>query len=191
MSCRSLSLLGDPSSGKTLVGCLIYMCGLELSQLGEFERKGIHYGDILPFYEGRGQSLCFHAPSGVFRVEKSQTPDVAIWVVDSSDTLTWATSAQKLAAMLDSGELQPRERLIIAINKMDSVSWSEKTFNDAAHVFGVLNLNVGTFIIPVSASKGQNVLPDSSEPSWATGLSSRRSGVLGMVSSECLTSLLG
>ncbi|KAF5644875.1 uncharacterized protein FTJAE_2629 [Fusarium tjaetaba] len=193
MSCRSLSLLGDPGSGKkTLVGCLIYMCGLELSQLEELERKGIHYGDIMPFYEGRGQPLCFHAPSGLFRVEKSQTPDVAIWVVDGSDPLTWATSAQKLAATLSNGELQPRERLVIVINKMnrDSVSWSEKTFNDAVHVFKVLDLNEGTFIVPVSAFKGQNVLPDSKEPSWATGRSPQRFGGLDVVSSDCLTRLL-
>lgn len=48
----------------------------------------------------------------------SQTPEVAIWVVDGSDPLTWAASAHKLAALLSSGELQPRETLIIAINKM-------------------------------------------------------------------------
>ncbi|KAG5772586.1 hypothetical protein H9Q73_012411 [Fusarium xylarioides] len=142
MSWKSPSLLGDPGAGKkTLIACLIYMCGLGLSQLEELERKGIRSGDIVPFFEERGQPLCFHAPSGLFKVEKIQTPGVAIWVVDGSDPLTWATSAQKLAAMLSSGELQPRERLIIAINKMDSVSWSEKTFKDVVHVFSVLNLN--------------------------------------------------
>ncbi|KAH7212024.1 hypothetical protein DER44DRAFT_821945 [Fusarium oxysporum] len=122
MTLRSLSVLGDAGAGKkTLVGCLIYM-------LEELERKGIQYGDIMTFFEKRGQPLCFHAPSGLFEVEKSQTPDVAIWVVDGSDLLTWAASATKLAALLSSGELLPRERLVIAINKMDSVSWSEKIF---------------------------------------------------------------
>ncbi|EMT66584.1 hypothetical protein FOC4_g10006995 [Fusarium odoratissimum] len=77
----------------------------------------------------------------IFLIGKSQTPDFAIWVVDGSDLLTWAASATKLAALLSSGELLPRERLVIAINKMDSVSWSEKIFKDAVHVFSVLNLN--------------------------------------------------
>ncbi|KAK2695125.1 hypothetical protein QWA68_006060 [Fusarium oxysporum] len=159
MTLRSLSVLGDAGAGKkTLVGCLIFMvlfiifligscyansqwCGLGLPQLEELERKGIQYGDIVTFFEKRGQPLCFHAPSGLFEVEKSQTPDVAIWVVDGSDLLTWAASATKLAALLSSGELLPRERLVIAINKMDSVSWSEKIFKDTVHVFSVLNLN--------------------------------------------------
>ncbi|KAF5722971.1 hypothetical protein FMUND_2328 [Fusarium mundagurra] len=144
MSWRSLSVLGDAGAGKkTLVACLIYMCGLELLQLEELERKGIQSGDIVPFFEERGQPLCFHAPSGLFKIERSQTPGVAIWVVDGSDPLTWVTSAQRLAAMLSSGEIQPRERLIIAINKMDLVNWSEKTFKDAVHVFSALNLNEG------------------------------------------------
>ncbi|KAF5555513.1 hypothetical protein FMEXI_1493 [Fusarium mexicanum] len=142
MSWRSLSLRGNRGAGKkTLIACLIYMCGLELSRLEELERKGIQHGDIVPFFEERGQPLCFHAPSGLFKVEESQTPDFAIWVVDGSDRLTWATSAQKLALMLSSGELQPRESLIIVVNKLDSVSWSEKTFKDVVDVFSVLSLN--------------------------------------------------
>ncbi|SCV38289.1 uncharacterized protein FFB14_06885 [Fusarium fujikuroi] len=72
----------------------------------------------------------------------------------------------------------------------DSVSWSEKTFRDAVQVFSVLNLNERAFIIPVSASKGQNVLPDSTEPPWATGLSPQRFGGSDVVSSDFLTTLL-
>ncbi|KAH7178305.1 hypothetical protein DER46DRAFT_590893 [Fusarium sp. MPI-SDFR-AT-0072] len=183
MSLRSLSVLGDAGAGKkTLVGGLIYVvlfiifligscyansqwCGLGLSQLEELERKGIQYGDIVTFFEKRGQPLCFHAPSGLFEVEKSQTPDVAIWVVDGSESLTWAASATKLAALLSNGELLPRESLVIAINKITS-------------------------FIPVSASKGQNVLPDSKEPSWATSLSPQRFGGSEVVSSDCLIRLL-
>ncbi|QKD49239.2 uncharacterized protein FOBCDRAFT_196677 [Fusarium oxysporum Fo47] len=105
-----------------------------------------------------------YASSGLFEVEKCQTPDVAIWVVDGSDLLTWAASATKLAALLSSGELLPRERLVIAINKITS-------------------------FIPVCASKGQNVLPDSKEPSWAASLSPQRFEGSEVVSSDCLMSL--
>ncbi|KAI1043242.1 hypothetical protein LB505_006185 [Fusarium chuoi] len=73
----------------------------------------------------------------------------------------------------------------------DSVSWSEKTFRDAVQVFSVLKLNERAFIIPVSALKGQNVLPDSTEPSWATSLSPQRFGGSDVVSIDCLTSVLG
>ncbi|KAH7253796.1 uncharacterized protein BKA55DRAFT_566277 [Fusarium redolens] len=192
MTSRSLSVLGDDGAGKkTLLGCLIYMCGLGLSQLQELEQKGIRYGDIVIFLEKRGHPQSFYAPSGLFRVEDSQTPDIAIWVVDGSDSLIWAASAKKLAALLSSGELQPREKLIIAVNKIDSVSWSEKTFNDAVQVFSALNLNDRTFIIPVSASKGQNVLPDSKGPSWAACISPQQFGGSKMVSGDRLTSLLG
>ncbi|EXK79802.1 hypothetical protein FOQG_15639 [Fusarium oxysporum f. sp. raphani 54005] len=88
---------------------------------------------------------------------ESQTPDVAIWVVDGSDLLTWAASATKLAALLSSGELLPRERLVIAINKMGSVSWSEKRFKDAVHVFSVLNLNYRMYFQTRKSLPGQPV----------------------------------
>lgn len=47
-------------------------CGLELTQLEELERNGIQFGDIVPFFEERGQPLCFHAPSGLFKVQSIQ-----------------------------------------------------------------------------------------------------------------------
>lgn len=47
-----------------------------------------------------------------------------------------------------------------------------------------------TSFIPVSASKGQNVLPDSKEPSWAASLSPQRFKGSEVVSSDCLMSLL-
>jgi hypothetical protein len=104
--------------------------------LQELEQKGIRYGDIVTFFEKRGHPQSFYSPSGLSKVEgmlpgslstqlitdaffaDSQTPDIAIWVVDGSDSLTWAASAEKLAALLSSGELQTREKLIIAVNKM-------------------------------------------------------------------------
>ncbi|EXK77498.1 hypothetical protein FOQG_17795 [Fusarium oxysporum f. sp. raphani 54005] len=127
MVTKSLGVLGNNGAGKkTLIGSLIYKadanrlwCGLELPQLEELERKEIQkYAEIVPFYEERGRAQSFYAPSGLFTVEKSQAPDVAFWVVDASDSANWELSVQNMTTSLSSGALQPRDKLIILVNKM-------------------------------------------------------------------------
>ncbi|KAF5976027.1 hypothetical protein FCOIX_7280 [Fusarium coicis] len=174
----SLTVIGNENAGKrTLIGSLIYKCGLGLPQLGELEREGIQrFSEIVPFYEKNGYAQSFYAPSGLVTVQKIQEPDYAIWVVDGSDSPSWNSSAQKLGRLLLSGEIQPRKKLIIAVNKMDSIGWSEQTFKDVAHVFRAANLEDRTSIIPVSALKGDNILPDTKEPSWAANISSESYG---------------
>ncbi|KAI1028440.1 hypothetical protein LB503_002199 [Fusarium chuoi] len=189
----SLTVIGNGNVGKkTLIGSLIYKCGLGLPQLGELEGKGINrFNEIVPFYEKKGYAQSFYAPSGLVTVQKLQEPDYTIWVVDGSDSSSWNSSAEKLGRLLLSGEIQPRKKLIIAVNKMDSISWYEQTFKDVVHVFRAANLEDRTSIIPVSALKGDNILPDTKEPSWAENISSENYGGSTLVSDKCLTLLLG
>lgn len=114
-----------------------YQCGIQLSQLGKLEQEGIsEYAKIPSFCQERGYIQSFHTPSGTFeatstllciflapsyahiRHAASQTPDVALWVVDASDEVNWLSSAQSLAALLADGKLRPTQRLLIVINKM-------------------------------------------------------------------------
>ncbi|KAF5986479.1 hypothetical protein FCOIX_1538 [Fusarium coicis] len=117
---KSLRVLGNNGAGKkTLIGSLIYKCGLELPQLEELERKEIQdCAEIVPFYEERGRAQSFYTPSELFIVEKNQAPDVAFWVVDASDSTNWELSVQNMTNSLSSGALQPRDKLIILVNKM-------------------------------------------------------------------------
>ncbi|CVL01497.1 uncharacterized protein FPRN_11525 [Fusarium proliferatum] len=94
----SLTVIGNGNAGKkTLIGSLIYKCGLGLPQLGELEGEGIKsFNEIVPFYEKKGYVQSFYAPSGLVTVQKLQEPDYTIWVVDGSDSSSWNSSAEKL-----------------------------------------------------------------------------------------------
>lgn len=101
----------------------------------ELEREGIRqYAEIVLFYQRKGYNQSFHAPSGSFVVQStwahaskfygltepaaSAVPDVVLWVVDATDAGNYSTSARKLAILLSSGALHPREKLVIVVNKM-------------------------------------------------------------------------
>ncbi|KAG7424988.1 Elongation factor 1-alpha [Fusarium oxysporum f. sp. raphani] len=189
MVTKSLGVLGNNGAGKkTLIGSLIY----KLPQLEELERKEIQkYAEIVPFYEERGRAQSFYAPSGLFTVEKSQAPDVAFWVVDASDSANWELSVQNMTTSLSSGALQPRDKLIILVNKMDLVNWSRQTFEGVVRKFNTAKLSDCTYIIPISSLQGENILETPKEPSWIKDISVGQFGDSTPVSGEPLMSLLG
>jgi translation elongation factor EF-1alpha len=194
MVTKSLSVLGNDGAGKkALIGSLIYKCGLELPQLEQLESEGIsQYEKIVPFFEKNGRAQSFYAPSGTFTVQKSQAPDVAFWVVDASDSSSWGPSAEKLSVTLSSSMVNPREKLMIVVNKMDSVNWSEQTFKEVVGAFSSVNMNNRAYIIPVSALReGGNILPTPKAPSWVQNLSTDQFGGSASVSGESLMNLLG
>ncbi|KAF4499515.1 hypothetical protein FAGAP_4305 [Fusarium agapanthi] len=194
MGTKSLAVLGNDGAGKkALIGSLIYKCGLQLPQLEQLESEGIsEYKEIVPFFEKNGHPLSFYAPSGTFTVQRSETPDVAFWVVDASDSSSWGQSAERLSVRLSSGMVNPREKLIIVVNKMDSVDWSEQAFKEVVGAFSSVNLNNRAYIIPVSALReGGNILPTTEAPSWVQKLSTGQFGGSASVSGESLMNLLG
>ncbi|CZS74217.1 unnamed protein product [Fusarium graminearum] len=194
MRVKSLSVFGNDGAGKkALIGSFIYKCGLELPQLKQLESEGIgRYEEIVPFFEKNGRPQSFYSPSGTFIIQKSQTPDVAFWVVDASDSSSWGSSAERLSAALSGGMLNPLEKLIIVVSKMDSVNWSEQTFKDVVGAFSAVNMNNNAYIIPVSAIReGGNILPTPEAPSWVQKISANQFRGSASVSSESLISILG
>ncbi|KAK4452684.1 sulfate adenylyltransferase subunit 1 [Podospora aff. communis PSN243] len=171
MAPKSLAVLGHNGVGKkTIVGNLIFTCGLDLRQLQQLEsgtdRK---MASIVPFFDKNGIAKAFYAPSGQIIVEDTNpTPNIAFWVVDASSPDGGASSKAELESQISAGSLKPTEKLIILLNKMDEKEWSEAIYNEMAALFQqAVNLpSVQVKVVPIAALQGDNILEPPSGISW-------------------------
>lgn len=93
--------------------------------------------------------------------------DLAIMLIDARHGIKRQT--RRHAAILD---LIGVKRVILAVNKMDLVDWSEKDFRVIERDFKALCKNFGfweALTIPVSAATGDNVARPSTTMPWYTG----------------------
>ena len=93
--------------------------------------------------------------------------DVAIMLIDARHGIK--TQTRRHAAILD---LVGLKRVILAVNKMDLVDWSESKFRQIEHDFRTLMWRFGfreAIAIPVAAVSGENVASRSDRMSWYTG----------------------
>lgn len=93
--------------------------------------------------------------------------DVAIMLVDARHGVKRQT--RRHAAILD---IVGVKRVILAVNKMDLVDWSQERFRAIEHDFRELNLRFGfreAIAIPVCAVSGDNVARRSELMSWYSG----------------------
>ena len=93
--------------------------------------------------------------------------DVAIMLIDARHGIKRQT--RRHAAILD---LMGVKRVILAVNKMDLVDWSEKQFRDIEADFRKLCLKfdfLEALTIPVAAVSGDNVAQKSGHTPWYTG----------------------
>ncbi|KAK0727709.1 hypothetical protein B0T26DRAFT_143082 [Lasiosphaeria miniovina] len=117
---KTLAVLGMDGAGKkTLVGNLISRGGgIDPNKPGLLEAKtGRQYTDIVLHFEENNIPKTFNAPSGSVVVENTNTPEILIWVVDIASPDHGKESGSKLAELITSG-LAPKEKLLIALNKM-------------------------------------------------------------------------
>ncbi|KAK1975311.1 hypothetical protein LZ30DRAFT_605953 [Colletotrichum cereale] len=137
MDPKDLTVLGLSKAGKkTIIGSLIHMCGLELMQVSRFKENGFKsYGDIVSFYEANQTTPLFYGPSDRFKVELTTNPHVAFWVVAAADADKGSASRDELTSLISNQILYPQELLVIIINKMDLVGWSEQVVLDFSHTF--------------------------------------------------------
>ncbi|KAJ6436702.1 ATP-dependent DNA helicase pfh1 [Purpureocillium lavendulum] len=82
----------------------------------------------------------FDAPSGGYRVEANGDADVVLWVVDAANGASWVPSARELTTRLNIAAINPRDRLVVVIANLDSVSLSESAVSDAANCFRTIKL---------------------------------------------------
>ena len=101
-------------------------------------------------------------------VTGASVSDIAIVLVDARHGVVEQTRRHvSIAALLGVSHL------ILAVNKMDLVEWSESAFDevvtDVAEILTTLESSVPLYAIPICATDGQNVVEKSSEASWYEG----------------------
>jgi sulfate adenylyltransferase large subunit len=100
-------------------------------------------------------------------VTAASTADVAVILVDASAGLVEQTRRHACVT-----GLLGVQHVVLAVNKMDLVDWSEDAFDAVAEEFAVLADAVGIGAvtpIPISALRGDNVVDRSTEIGWYAG----------------------
>ena len=100
-------------------------------------------------------------------VTGASTADVAIILIDARKGILTQTRRHSFIV-----SLLGIEHIIVAINKMDLVGFSEDVFNEIKQAYGELanELDIkNTYYIPVSALDGDNVVDQSKNTPWYTG----------------------
>ncbi len=100
-------------------------------------------------------------------VTGASTADVAIILIDARKSILTQTRRHSFIV-----NLLGIEHVIVAINKMDLVDFSEEVFKEISSAYGKLAEELGiknTYYIPVSALDGDNVVDASQNTPWYDG----------------------
>jgi sulfate adenylyltransferase subunit 1 len=100
-------------------------------------------------------------------VTGASTADVAIILIDARKGILTQTRRHSFIV-----SLLGIEHVIVAINKMDLVDFSEETYNEISKAYGALADGLGiknTYYIPLSALNGDNVVDASDLMPWYDG----------------------
>ena len=100
-------------------------------------------------------------------VTGASTADVAIILIDAHKGILTQTRRHSFIV-----NLLGIEHVIVAINKMDLVDFSQDVFNTISQAYGELADELGiknTYYIPVSALDGDNVVDQSTKTPWYKG----------------------
>lgn len=101
-------------------------------------------------------------------VTGASTADVAIILIDARKGILTQTRRHSFIV-----NLLGIEHIIVAINKMDLVDFSQEVYNETSTAYGELAEELGiknTYYIPVSALDGDNVVDKSAQTPWFDGL---------------------
>lgn len=100
-------------------------------------------------------------------VTGASTADVAVILIDARKGILTQTRRHSFIV-----SLLGIEHVIVAINKMDLVDFSEETYREISSAYGALAKELGiknTYYIPLSALEGDNVVDVSKHTSWYDG----------------------
>ncbi|KAH8900457.1 hypothetical protein GQ53DRAFT_740551 [Thozetella sp. PMI_491] len=175
MAAKTISFYGGAAVGKkTLIGNLIYKCGgLDMWEMEQLGRAGLkEYRTIAQFFSSQERDCCFYTPKSLWTVADSiKNPSVLVYVIDASSGGSLNSSMDTLVELLAPKEARSVEKLIVAINKMDAAGWSEQVYTEITEKLldrlGKIDLDqTRAYMIPVSASLGDNLLENSSRLPW-------------------------
>jgi bifunctional enzyme CysN/CysC len=192
---------GSVDDGKsTLIGRLLYECKLLFEdQLAELGRDSAKFGttpagelDFALLVDGlqaeREQGITIDVAYRYFATERrkfivadtpgheqytrnmvtgASTADLAVLLVDArKGVLTQTRRHAYIASLLGIRDV------VLAVNKMDTVDWDNRCFDDIAGVFVQFAANLqipNVTCIPVSATRGDNVTRPSDATPWYSG----------------------
>ncbi|KAK6514281.1 hypothetical protein TWF506_008678 [Arthrobotrys conoides] len=186
MSMRQIRIFGAAGTGKkTLVGNLMMSCGGPgMTIMERLQREGIQrYDRMTEFFIRENIPLSFETRSGPWEITESNDPDVVLFVVDASTSTSASTSTETNINIIDLrlngdpdatiGIFERCTRLILIVNKMDTVNWSAESFqtiiNRATSELQAENIKINKFnSVAVSALHGDNIIQRSGDPMWRT-----------------------
>ncbi|KAK7720733.1 hypothetical protein SLS57_005270 [Botryosphaeria dothidea] len=127
---RTIKVVGPHLAGKkTLMGAMLYMCGLDLSKLEQLQKDGIHeYDKIIGYYQEKGIAPVFSAKTGTMRFSDSPQTDGVVYVLDAAGSNEAIFNSGQSFADPDRETFKVAGSLILAINKMDTVNWSRERY---------------------------------------------------------------
>ena len=193
----SIVMVGHVDHGKsTLIGRLLYDTGsVSEDKIEELRKASLSTDNKLEFAflldhlrEERENGITIEMTQTFFRTEKRQYQiiDAPGHVEFVQNMVTGAAQADAAVLIVDASEgVMPQTRrhvfilsllgirqLIVVVNKMDQVEYSQKRFDEIIdgikEIFKKLNMR-GSHFVPVSALEGDNVCLQSKNMDWYTG----------------------
>ncbi|KAG4421366.1 hypothetical protein IFR04_005549 [Cadophora malorum] len=161
---KTLLVFGPAGAGKaTTMGCLLFKYGgIDMLTMERFQKEGIRlYDQAARDLKSRAVQPSFHTPNFHVVVSDGSSKVDCVLLVIAVDS-THVDAGKELAAAAGQAE-----HIIVLINKMDNVSWSEEAFQKTKQSLGPTAESIP--IVPFSALKGDNAVELSSNSSWYKG----------------------
>ncbi|CZS92421.1 uncharacterized protein RAG0_02896 [Rhynchosporium agropyri] len=156
---KTFSVLG---SGKAtaLASLLFKFDGIDMISMDEFDREGIKQHDqVINCLKRRGRQLVLKTPNYFLAESDSPNVDCVILVINADSANTNLSKVLSEAA-------EYSENIIVLVDKMDEVGWSEEVFRATVKRLGPAAEGISA--IPFSSSTGDNTVELSSNSSWHT-----------------------
>jgi len=159
---RTLVVLGPSGAGKaTTIGCMLFKYGaIDMMTMDKFQREGIEtFEQAANRLKSDGIAPAFDTPKHHVTVldSASSQADCAILVLPAD-----VSSSEVVLKHLSGGA----RKLVILVNKMDAINWSEEQF---LKIVEGLGNGANIPIIPISATNGDNVVEKSPKSEWFKG----------------------
>ncbi|KAH8698081.1 P-loop containing nucleoside triphosphate hydrolase protein [Phaeosphaeriaceae sp. PMI808] len=180
---KILAVLGSPGAGKaTTIGNLIYKCGgIDMPTLERVEKGGNNgYAKAFNEIKARNETLYFYTPGNRVTVTgrhfptksaqgKTSNADGLLLIVTPRQT---DKQLQEIGDQLISmGTHFAHKKVVVLINKMDEVDWSEAAYTDSVRATNAVLRGLGAseeriLFVPASGLYSDNLIELSSSLGW-------------------------